>query len=179
MTATIQKHPLTEAQPLAVQIWELLKPHCFEGFCKVAGSIRRQKPEVKDMEIVCVPLTTTVPDGFFATKEMRSGEFVSALETIGQRIKGDPLEGKYCQYEMYLHGINVDVFMVEKSNFGMQYLIRTGPADFSQKILWKFNNKGYHSVGGYPTKGEERLSFTSEQAVFDFLGEPFVAPKDR
>jgi DNA polymerase/3'-5' exonuclease PolX len=179
MNTTIQKYPLSQAQQWGIHIWKILKPHCEPGFCKIAGSIRRQKAEIKDIEIVCVPLTHTVPDGLFCNRQVRTKGFVNAMKTIGQRIKGSADDGKYCQYQMFALSIKVDVFIVEKSNFGMQFLIRTGPAEFSRKILWQFNNLSYHSKDGYPTKGEERLEFEDEQEVFEFLKIPFVEPKNR
>lgn len=45
--------PLSEAKTIALEIYELLKPHCER--IKIAGSIRREKAFVNDIEIVCIP----------------------------------------------------------------------------------------------------------------------------
>jgi len=47
------KHPLSKMQPIAIGIWNDLKPHCSK--IKIAGSIRRQVSECKDIEVVLLP----------------------------------------------------------------------------------------------------------------------------
>ena len=44
---------LQQAQQIAERIKSELAPHCDR--IEIAGSIRRKKPEVKDIEIVCIP----------------------------------------------------------------------------------------------------------------------------
>ena len=48
-----------EALKIAEEVKALLAPHCLR--IEIAGSIRRKKPEVKDIEIVAYPSPTT-PD---------------------------------------------------------------------------------------------------------------------
>lgn len=78
-------------------------------------------------------------------------------------------------------GINLDIFIAEPTNWGMQLMIRTGSSDYSRSMLTKFNRKGYHSEEGYPihkTTGE-RLDFEREEAVFQFLEMEYVNPENR
>lgn len=42
-----------EAKKIADDVLEQIRPHCFRA--EIAGSIRRLKPEVKDIEIVAIP----------------------------------------------------------------------------------------------------------------------------
>ncbi|MEW6287659.1 MAG: hypothetical protein AB1509_15670 [Chloroflexota bacterium] len=49
------KLPLPEAQKIAARVIDALAPHCQR--IEVAGSIRRQSPQVGDIEIVCQPKT--------------------------------------------------------------------------------------------------------------------------
>lgn len=43
------------ASTIAVQICTTLTPHCIPDRVRIAGSIRRKKAEVKDIEVVCLP----------------------------------------------------------------------------------------------------------------------------
>ena len=50
LLADSKKFAYDEAYSIALVVLELLRPHCIR--CEIAGSIRREKPEVKDIEIV-------------------------------------------------------------------------------------------------------------------------------
>jgi DNA polymerase/3'-5' exonuclease PolX len=53
---------LHTAQPIADRVRDLLAPHCDR--IEIAGSIRRQKADVGDIEIVAIPKTVTDGDLF-------------------------------------------------------------------------------------------------------------------
>jgi len=55
---------LAEARKLAEQMVERLRPACDK--IEIAGSVRRGKPEVKDIEIVCLPRDTGNDIGLFS-----------------------------------------------------------------------------------------------------------------
>ncbi len=76
---------LQDAKIIANKYIELLKP--YTNRISVAGSIRREKPEVKDIEIVCV-----VNPKFL-------WEFSDSVYKMGEIIKGKP-SGKYVQIEL-------------------------------------------------------------------------------
>ena len=42
-----------DANEIALRTLEELRPHCIR--CEIAGSLRRLKPEVKDIEICAIP----------------------------------------------------------------------------------------------------------------------------
>jgi len=146
-----------EARRIALKYLNTLKPFCQR--IEIAGSIRRGKPEVKDIEIVCIPQDLT---GF--------SEEVNKL----QKVKGKP-SGKYTQ-RILLEGISLDLFIANEKNWGLIFAIRTGSADFSHKTLacgWV--KKGYHSKDGklIDKQGRE-IILREEEDLFDFIGIPFV-----
>src|SRR5690242_17561878 len=100
------KIPLAAAWELANRVLTELAPFCER--IKIAGSIRREKPEVKDLEIVCIPKTHRVPgpaDLFGPgpdTTEVVPG-FIEAVNRY-RAIKGRP-EGKYTQRVVQEAGI--------------------------------------------------------------------------
>lgn len=153
---------IEEAQKIANKYIDLLKPYCQR--IEIAGSIRREKPEVKDIEIVCIPKNLI---GF--SKE------VNKLE----KVKGEPT-GKYTQ-RILPEGIKLDLFMANEENWGLIFAIRTGSAEFSHKVLacgWV--KKGCHSKDGILTDGQGRIIILKEEEhLFDFIGIHFVEPKLR
>jgi DNA polymerase/3'-5' exonuclease PolX len=127
---------LTEALPVAQALLDHFEPACRE--IKIAGSLRRGKAEVKDIELVCVPNDTPpekpklefgkpIPP---AHKTMLD-ELVHGMAQAGDvqmELNGDRLKRMYLKYA----GIKCELFInVPPSEWGVQFLIRTGPSDFS------------------------------------------------
>jgi len=81
---------LQEAFDIATEVCERLSAHCEDGFLNIAGSIRRCKPEVKDIEIVCIPKPFEI--GLFETG-------FAEVVNQWQKIKGEPT-GKYTQRKL-------------------------------------------------------------------------------
>lgn len=150
------------ARRIALKYLNILKPFCQR--IEIAGSIRREKPEVGDIEIVCIPQDLT---GFSVE--------VNKL----QKVKGEPT-GKYTQ-RILLEGISLDLFIANEKNWGLIFAIRTGSADFSHKILacgWV--KKGCHSKDGKLSDKQGReIILREERDLFDLIGIPFVKPELR
>lgn len=165
---------LGKALATAKIIKQLLEPHCIK--VEIGGSIRRQRKEVKDIEIICIPKTK-------GESKIRDNKWVMAVFKLGKIRKGKLKDGKYLQIALPT-GINLDLFIASPENWGMIYLIRTGAAQFSKYILTQFNKRGYKSEGGYPVAqyGEAKgtkLQFETERQVFDFLRIKYVEPVER
>src|SRR5574340_1662630 len=128
---------LQTAQNIAIALCNKIQPYCDK--LHIAGSIRRMKPEVKDIEIVCVPKTETQYDMFGTPfTSGRSTGFRDAILSLGEIIKGGT-NGKYIQIKMP-QGINLDLFIPDDFDYYRQYAIRTGSADYAAKIIatgWK------------------------------------------
>lgn len=128
---------LSEAKNIALDKWNLLKPHC--DICKIAGSIRREKPEPKDIEIVCLPKMVMGKNLFGEdTVKVRSQEFKNIVLGLGIVEKGK-VDGKYMQI-LLPEGINLDLFMPDDFDFYRQFAIRTGSGDWTAKYIaggWK------------------------------------------
>ena len=151
-----------EARKIALKYLNILKPYCTR--IEIAGSIRREKPEVKDIEIVAIP-----------------GNIESFAREVNklQKVKGEPT-GKYTQ-RILPEGISLDLFIANEKNWGLIFAIRTGSVDFSHKTLacgWV--KKGYHSKDGklIDKQGRE-IVLREERDLFDLIGIPFVKPELR
>ena len=131
---------LLKAQKLAIDICYRLQPFC--NRINIAGSIRRKKADVKDIEICVSPLTVleATSDLFGAgiTTPKIHADFIAIVNDLGKIEKGTP-HGRYMKIVLP-EGINLDLFIPLDFDYYRQYAIRTGSADFSAKVIaygWK------------------------------------------
>jgi len=178
---------LIQAAPIAEKYRKLLEPWCEPDMCRIAGSIRRQKPEVKDIEIVCVPRTV---------------HLIPFVTTVNQwyKKKGEPT-GRYAKRSLY-ESIDLDLFMPQKKDFIRQFVIRTGSADYSAKVIavaWV--KKGWVGTENGLRRREECIhpqnsptgkiwicqvsrpqlppEWQSEEEFFDWLKVKYISPEER
>lgn len=129
------------AKKIAVDICYTLQPFCDR--INIAGSIRREKWEVKDIEIICQP--KRVPAGQVdiftnvATKKQVHPGFANAFKKIGKIVKGKP-DGRQMQVEVLnLYGgvrmIMVDIFMPQDHDYFRHYAMRTGSAEYTRNNI--------------------------------------------
>ena len=171
------------AKPLADQIAADLRPHCHRA--EVAGSIRRMKANVKDVELVAI-----VQDW--------QGAF-RALEKWGYFIKpGCPevtpwapkVNARYLRM-MLNDGLKLDLFITSPENWGGLFMMRTGsgvspdgnpyegfvPGMFGR---WKKVSGGGRMLNGYPTLPDGRKVIVREESdYFRLCGVKWVDPVDR
>jgi DNA polymerase/3'-5' exonuclease PolX len=169
MSTTTNRLPLAEAEHIAVGVMQQLEPHC--EVISLAGSLRRQRPTIGDIEIVCVPRPYDA-----------SPLFCSGLATVvnqWEKVKGQ-LPCKYTQ-RILPEGIKLDLFMVEADGYGLQRAIRTGSADWSHQVLARaWVRAGYHSEGGLLRRADGTVvPVRTEPDLFRLIGLPWVDPRDR
>jgi len=166
---------LSNAKKIAARYKALLKPHCER--IEIAGSIRRECVVVSDIELVLIPKKIIVPDGLFDFEQARHPLFVECVNSL-KKIKGDP-SGKYTQ-RLLPEGIKLDIFIATPNNWGLIYAIRTGPAQFSHKVLGRgWRRKGLKSESGMLTDGLLRIPVHEERELFDLIGVRYIAPQHR
>ena len=160
---------LSRALKIAQRVVKELEPHCER--IAIAGSIRRKKPQVKDIEIVAIPKPYDI--GLFS-----SG--IALVVNQWQKVKGE-LPCKYTQ-RILPEGIKLDLFFATRNNWGLIFPLRTGSAAYSRKVLapgWV--KHGYRSVG--EQLHHERMDFTKsvkeEEELFELIGIPWVPPEER
>lgn len=157
----------TIALPIAERLRAELLPHCER--CEIAGSIRRKKPEVGDIEIVLIPRPYDV------------GLFTSGIAAVLDRypvVKGH-LPCRYAQRTLP-EGIAVDVFIVRPETWGLQFAVRTGSADFAHNVLacgWV--KQGYKSIDGLLTRNGVARECREEMDLFRMAGVQWVEPEKR
>lgn len=153
---------LDKALEIAEKTKELLSPYCER--IEIAGSIRRKKPEVKDIELVAIP------------KPYDVGLFESGIATVvnqWKKVKGE-LPCKYTQ-RLLPDGITLDLFFANQENWGLIYALRTGSADYSHKVLatgWV--KLGYNSEGGQLSINGKEIYIPEEKDLFKLIGIPYI-----
>ena len=162
--------PYKDAKEIADKLVLLLSPHCLR--IQIAGSIRREKQIVGDIEIVAIP------------KPYQTGLFEDGLASVvnqWEKVKGELDYGKTKYTQRILpEGIKLDLFFAEEGNWGIILAIRTGSADYSHKILASgWVKRGYKSEGGYLIKDGKTYEVREEKDLFERLGIPYVEPRDR
>lgn len=179
---------LKEALNIAQTIREYLLPLCDRA--EIAGSIRRRKSEVKDIKIVCQP-KVVVKQGDLFGEHLQSYPLLDKLATdFPARFSAKKILGRerYFKFELSF-GINLDLFVIlPPAQWGVGYVIRTGPAEFSH---WCVTNSPIGGLlGGYKISGlcvyklnsdrsEVPLEMPEEIDFLKFLGLEWVKPEDR
>jgi len=79
----------------ADQVAEQLRPFCKR--LEIAGSVRRKAPEVRDLEIVCIPDT-------------RHYLAFQTLVNNWPKVRGQP-DGRYTRRKLVRHNIELDLFI--------------------------------------------------------------------
>jgi len=161
------RRPYHEMMPIAEKVKALLAPDCER--IEIAGSLRRKKDFIGDIEIVCIPKPFDV--GLFA-----SG--IAKTVDQWQKVKGE-VTGKYTQ-RILPEGVVLDLFMVNPESWGLQLAIRTGSADFSHKVLacgWV--KAGYKCEDGLLRRFGGIVQVREERDLFNLIGLEWVDPMDR
>jgi DNA polymerase (family 10) len=179
----IGKVELNKAEIIADSILNHIGPSLDRG--EIAGSIRRRKEIVGDIEIVAI-------------SDQRD-RLLSLLSEVGQLIKpGVPgcvpwsfkPTSKYIRVRLH-EGMNLDLFMATPQNWGGLFLMRTGSAvdnkgnpfsGFVPSIFkrWKVMSGGGRMTDCMPTMPTgEQLWVPEEQDFFDLLEMSFVPPELR
>jgi len=187
---------LNHAKQIAANITDTLLPHTER--LHIAGSVRRQKSEVHDIEFCCTPKKIFIPTDLFGEGyKVTAPGFIQAIDTLAWKvIKGRP-DGRMMQIELKEQHINLDLFMPELYDYYRIYAIRTGSADYSQKVLaggwrakgWVGTSEGLRLMkdcvetpSGWKLcnkAAEKPPEWESEEDFFDWLGLKWKEPKER
>lgn len=151
-----------KAFEIARYVKQILEPHCER--ITIAGSLRREKPEVKDIEIIAIPKSDRTE--------------LTTIVNNWKKVRGE-VTGKYTQ-RILPEGIKLDLFFATKENWGLILAIRTGSAEYSHKVLgvgWV--KAGYKSKEGMLHKNDEPIEVREEKDLFNLIGISYVEPKGR
>lgn len=178
-----------KAASIAEAYREMMIPYCDR--LMIAGSIRRGKPEVKDIELVCAPKIVAGGD----PEKLFGGGFRNLLyewaldsgivwiktgtdQIIHWGIKPD---GRYWRGIVAAgsDSVKLDLFMATVENFGSKLLVYTGSSDFNKAVMAHARMIHRPHYDNHFHHGGEPVEFEEEYDVFDFLGLEYVEPAQR
>jgi len=155
------KMTLERAQKVADAVVKRLSPYCQR--IEIAGSIRRRKPWVNDVDLVLVP------------KDLWN--LHSELMKLGQ-LK---MSGKKIMRVM-VGSTQVDLYIAEPETWATLLLIRTGSKENNIRLCSRAKDMGWHLAasgdGLFNEKGE-RIAGDSEISIYNALGLPYQRPEER
>lgn len=165
------KIPRAVAMRVTEKLVELLKPYCQR--VEIAGSLRRGKAEVGDIEIVVMP--KLVESGLFGDMELDTQFFSAAMSGVEIRVRKGGTWYKQFEYQ----GMKVDLFITSPEKWGCVYLIRTGSAEWIHKLVTPRKYGGLcpshmRFQDGRLWEGQDLLDTPEEEDVFRALGLDFV-----
>ena len=187
-----EKVPLADARKAAAAILRQLRRFCVR--CKVAGSIRRKKPMVSDIEILFIPATDKVADpGDLFGHEIPVDYLVEALkvlEDLGileRRKKKNEQEtyGEWIKLMRHVKtGIAVDFFACTPETWWTSLVSRTGGKASNEILSRAAKARGYKwrpNLGGFSTRSSDTIVFpvNSEADAFQFVEIPYLRPELR
>ena len=179
----IGKIELSEARGIADKVLNHVKPAMAR--IEVAGSIRREKPIVGDIELVAIAHDRD--------------KLLQLLGDVGQTIKPSvpgivpwtpKSDSRYIRVRLN-EGMNLDLFIANPDNWGGLFLMRTGSASGSDGNAfngfvpgifsrWKKLSGGGRMTDVMPTMPDgTQLPIPEEQDFFDLLEMDFVPPVER
>lgn len=193
MSATASRLPLAQARELAWELSALLSPACAR--IEIAGSIRRERSEIGDLELVAIPalIERWEPDLFGSVQTLPP---IDLLAEQTDKLLGDGVIGPW--YDAHGNGrwgkryraftyqeTKIDLFSVLKpAQWGVILALRTGSADFSKRLVTPVEKGGWMPArmfckDGLLWKNGLPLETPDEETLFEQLQKPYIAPSQR
>lgn len=150
--------PLATAQRYAAEIIKWLGPYCVT--LQIAGSIRRNRPYVNDVDIVCIPKVTCSQDLLGADLDRSNLALEFLQDYVKERnptaspareprfISGGEKEGK--QVMLQLPKCQLDLWFAAADNFATRLLMRTGSKEHN---IWFADRAAFHGLHWHPYEG--------------------------
>jgi len=156
-----KRWPLEEARAAAEALADELEEYCER--VSIGGSIRRQRPDVHDIDIVIIP-----------------GEGVS-LQPFFERHRISPKGGEKT-LKFRWKGIPVDLYIATVWTWPTIVLIRTGSKEHNIMMChraWDYGMKLHADGRGLEDNNGEPLFCSAERNIFEALRLPYREPWER
>ncbi|NQU75724.1 MAG: hypothetical protein HQ546_05360 [Planctomycetes bacterium] len=187
-SATKPRFPRADACAVAAELVKALRPDTARII--IAGSLRRRKDEVGDVEILYISriATRTVPGELFAKERgPAADQVIEQLERAGilaRRLNGKGTQTYGPKNKLMVHcasGIPVDLFAATQGNWWNYLVCRTGgkqnniaicQAARGRRLTWNPYGPGF-------SNGSLVIPASCEREVYDIAGLPYREPWER
>lgn len=168
---------LEKAKAIAERVLAILEPFCER--IVIAGSIRRQKPEVRDIELLAIPKYVEGADMLDA--RIRSMVY---YEMLGYRLNKLGRKTYGAKNKLLVHvpsGIGIDLFSTTAECWPVALFVRTGGKVTNQQVSMAALRKGwqFHAYGRGFTTPDGEIVCHSEHDIFKAVGWPYKEPWER
>ncbi len=183
---------LATAAAIAGELRELLAPACVR--IAVAGSIRRQKAEVHDIELVAIPVVDAVADGLWGDTTdvdrleerilelLRAGR-LQARDVVSHRADGTTDAGHKLGRAfkaLVYRRLPVDLFIVRPpAEWGVIFALRTGPGDWNTRLVTDAHRFLRRVEGGQVIAHGKPVPCPEEEDFFAAIGQEWIDPPGR
>jgi DNA polymerase (family X) len=161
-----ERQPLGRMLPAALDLVEALKMRVQMERIEIAGSIRRRRESVKDIDLVAT-----------------SADPVGVMEAfIGlPQVEAVTMHGLTRSSVTIQEGVQVDLRVVEPESFGAALAYLTGSKAHSVRLREMAQKRGLkiNEYGIFREEDDERLGGALEEDVYRLVGLPFVPPELR
>jgi DNA polymerase/3'-5' exonuclease PolX len=182
--------PYGVARRAATALRDLLLPACER--IEIAGSVRRQKPVVHDLEIVAI-----------SRSEARGGLWGDAdeVDLLGERLRSLREEGLIALRSVEVRratgevevqtrdgaaykalafdGLPVDLFITDAERWGCIFALRTGPGDWNTRLVTDCKRYFRAVADGRVLHFGKPVPTPEEADFFRALGVPWLDPWER
>lgn len=158
---------LEEARLIAERVKQTLSPYCER--VEIAGSIRRGKPIVHDIDIILIE------------KPEAALTINYALSHIGTIAKDGP-KVKQLWYTENQSLISVDLYLATPATWSTLLLIRTGSKENNIRLAMIAKRRGWQlkaNGDGLFDEDGNRVAGDTEQSIYQALGIPYQEPEER
>jgi DNA polymerase/3'-5' exonuclease PolX len=166
-----------KAKAIAEELKVLLERSCHR--IEIAGSIRRQKREVGDIELLCIPRFV---DGVDQLDRMTVTLVARGLLDFRRNRLGNRVYGPKNKLMVHLpSGIGVDIFSTTLQCWPVSLVVRTGGKKTNKRIATAALRRGYRfrAYGSGFSTPQGDVVCKSEREVFEAVGLTYLQPWER
>lgn len=152
---------LERAQKIADEVVKRLSPYCRR--IEIAGSIRRRKATVNDIDLVLIP-----SDLWNLQHEIMG---LGQVKMSGTKIM-----------RVTVNSAQVDIYVASEETWATLLLIRTGSKENNIRLATLAKRKGWHlaaSGDGLFNENGQRIAGDSEESIYEALNLPWQRPEER
>ena len=163
---TKERQPIGRVLPLAQEIFDALRALKEVKEVALAGSLRRMRDTIGDIDLVA---TSDRPERVMDT--------FAGLPRVKQVLAKGPTKSSV----LLDSGVQADVRVVDRASFGAALQYFTGSKDHNVKVRERAVRQGLkiNEYGVFRVKDDKRLAGRTEEEVYKVIGLPWIPPEIR